>query len=217
MNYEKLSNDLKINIMSYLDYETIENLGNTNKNNNILYKELKNKNYISLYSTQKFYINKKNKHNLFYKLLFIKIISYNEKYITYKYVKYGKYQNYVYPISSYILYFLTHDITSPSYGNKVIVNKNNFDSEYELYEEYKMYKKNETFKNKYFLSKFILNSILIYLFFYIPIIILLYLFYFFYFLFFIITIMVYIFHIFLIYEILLTFVVTRNIHFIDYI
>ncbi len=215
MNYDKLSNDVKINVMSYLDYETIVSLGNTNKNNNILYKELKNNNYIPLYSTKNFYIHKKNKNinSIFYTLLFIQIISYNEEYITYKYIKYGNYNNYKYPISSYLLYFLSHDIINPSYSYKVIINKKAFDSQYELYDEYKLYDKNKIFKNKVFFSKFILSSLAIYIFLYLPIIILLYFFYICYYLFFILTFFVYLFHIVLMYEILLTTLVSRNINF----
>ncbi len=212
MSYDNLSNDLKINVMSYLDYETIASLGNTNKNNNILYKELKNKDYIPLYSTKKFYINKKNKNinSIFYTLLFIQIISYNEKYVIYKYVKYGNYKNYKYPISSYILYFLSHDIIIPSCGHKIVINRNIFDNEYMMYNDNEI----NNFKNKIFFSKFVLQSLCIYLFFYTPIILFIYFCYLFYFLLLITTVFVYIFHIILMYEILLTTLVSRNINFI---
>jgi len=131
MNYENLSDDLKINVMSYLDYETNIALSQTNKNNNILYDKIKKNNYIPLYSTKKCYIHKRNRNlnNLFYTLLFVKILSYNEKYIIYKHIKYGNYHNYKYPINSYLLYFLSHDIIQPSYGHKVVVTKSTFDNE----------------------------------------------------------------------------------------
>jgi hypothetical protein len=45
MNYKNLSDELKINIMNYLDYETNIALSETNKNNNDLYKKIKNNNY----------------------------------------------------------------------------------------------------------------------------------------------------------------------------
>ena len=222
MNYENLSDDLKINIMSYLDYETNIALSQTNKNNNNLYKKIKSNNYISIYSTKKCYIHKRNKNinNIFYSLLFIKILSYNEKYITYKHIKYGNYDNYKYPInnsltlSNFVIYFLSHDVINPSYGHKIVVHKSVFDSEYILYENKDI---NKTFKNKIFFTKFVIQSLCIYLFFYTPILIFIYFCYLFYFLFLITTVFVYIFHIILMYEILLTAIVTRNIHFIDYI
>ncbi len=217
MSYDKLSDEVKIHVMNYLDYETIAFLGNTNKSNHTLYKKLKEKNYIPLYSTKKYYIHKKNKkvNSIFYTLLFIQIISYNKDFITYKHIKYGKYQNYLYPISSYLLYFLSHNTICPSYVSNRMTSKRNFDHEYELYEEYKMYDIKKTFQNNYFFSKFVLQSLSIYLFFYIPILFLLYLFYLCYYLFFITTSFIYIFHICLMYEILLTMLVSRNInHFI---
>lgn len=213
MNYEKLSENIKINVMSYLDYETNTSLSLTNKSNNFLYNKIKETKYVSLYSTRKCYIHKndRNLNNIFYTLLFVKIVSYDKDYITYKHIKYGNYYNNVYPINSYLLYFLSHDIINPSYLTNIIESKSRFDSQYILYEN-----KNEinTFRNKYFFIQFVLHSLCIYIFLYIPLIIALYLFYLFYYLFFILCIFVYTFHILLMYEILLTAIVSRNINFI---
>lgn len=203
MNYEKLSEELKINVISYLDYETNVSLSNTNKRNYNLYKKIKENNYISLYSTKKYYIHKKyeNVNNPFYSLLFVKIISYHKDFITYKHIKYGNYYNYKYPINSSLtfLYFLSHNIIYPSYGHKIVVNKCEFDNEFVIYENKDI---NYTFRNKYFFTKFVIQSLCIYLFYYTPILIFIYFCCLFYFLFFITTIFVYIFYIILMYEIL---------------
>ncbi len=222
MNYENLSEELKINIISYLDYETNAFLSYTNKQNHNLYKKIKNNNCISLYSTKKCYIQKKYKdiNNPFYTLLFVKIISYNKEYITYKHIKYGKYYNYLYPINSsltllnFVIYFLSHDIIYPSYNDIHIISKEDFDKEYEIY---KICNKKISFRNKIFFSKFIIHGICIYIFLYIPVICAIYLFYLFYYLFFITIIFLYIFHIILMYEILLTTIVSRNINIENFI
>ena len=213
MNYENLSDELKINIMSYLDYETNASLSYSNKRNYTLYKKIKENNYISIYSTKKCYIHKKyvNVNNPFYSLLFVKIISYNKDYVTYKHIKYSNYENYKYPINSYLLYFLSHNIINPSYRYKIVINKSEFDNEFVIYENKDI---NYTFRNKYFFIKFVFQSLCIYIFFYIPILIFFYFCYLFYFLFFITTIFVYLFYILLMYEILLTTIVSRNINFI---
>lgn len=214
MKYEKLSDETKINVMSYLDYETIASLGNTNKNNYVLYKKIKDQQYIPLYSTEKYYINKRSKYtnSIFCTTLFVKIISYDDKYISYKHIKYGNYDGYKYPISSCLLYFLSHDIINPSHGYKITTNKSIFDNEYEIYEEYKIYNKNKIFKNKIFFGKFMIQSLAIYLFFYLPVCLIVYLIYFFYYLFFILLLFVYIFHIVLMCEILFSVIFSTNIH-----
>lgn len=210
MNYENLSKELKINIQSFLDYETMISISMVNKEHNNLYKEINENKYFETYSTKKYYINKnsKNVHNFFFTSLFIQIISYNNDNITYKYIKYGNYNNYRYPISNIFLYILSHDLVIPLYNQNLIISKEEFNKNYEIY------KKSLFDNNKSVYIKFILQSIMMYIFFYIPILFIIIASYSFYYLFFIMCIIAYAFHMIIMCEILLTSIVSRNVTYI---
>ena len=159
MSYENLSKELKINIFSYLDYETLENVNILNKEHNKLYKEINENKYFEIYSTKEYYVNTKNINAKFSSLLFIKIIYYNNDIITYNYIKYGNYNEYKYPISNIFLYILSHDLTYPSHDRSITISKSEFNETYKIY-------KNRLFNNnkkKYI--KFFFQSIMMYIFF----------------------------------------------------
>ncbi len=207
MSYDILSDEIKIKIQSYLDYESIINLSQTNKLNNVLYKNIcknecnKYDEFILLYSTKNYYINTEYKlvDRIFASFLFTQIVSYNCEFVTYKYISYGNYNNYTYPISNFILYIFTHDINKPPYVKHIMVSRNIFDKSYKLYKEIPFY------KNKILLTKFIINSLCFYIFMYVPFIILFCVLYMFYYIFYIIFIMFYVFGLIITYELSIMF------------
>ncbi len=165
MSYEKLSNDLKIHIQSYLEYESIHELSKTNHNNRNLYKSLEKNPIIPLISKHEYYIyrNYKDKiYNYFFSQLFVKVIDYNENVVSYQYISYGRDQNQFWPMKNIFLHLITHDITKPSYPSIIHISRNEFENKYKLYNYYWK-------DHLYFLFYMIIKSLCIYTFIYIPI------------------------------------------------
>ncbi len=192
---EKINEDVKIKIMSYLDYESIEELSYTNKKNKNLYNKIKEKKYLTLISTKYPYIQKNyiqyNYNNYYiYSSLYVQVVEYNENIVCYKYVTYGKYNlipfsriNVYIPImegKKSIMYYLVPEIIKPSYNGNIVSSKEEFCKKYEIYNN-NFYRNIEKRKISYYiiLLYLFIQLQISYIFFNIPLFILFYIFYFF--------------------------------------
>ncbi len=174
---EKVSDELKIHIQSYLDYESIIELSKTNKRNHDLYQIVKKKELFPLLSTQKYYIYRNYTYKInsyFFTAMFAKVISYDPitKTVVYINLPYGREEKNLWPVDGTLFYCITHDITYPHYQGSQHTSIVEFKKEYRLYTPH---------SSLYFLYIFH-KSLFIYLFVYTPILILVVVCYLFYYL-----------------------------------
>ncbi len=165
MSYEKLSDETKILIHSYLDYESMIELSKTNRNNNQLYKSIENKKYIPIISQKTYYIYRKyqeTKYNYFFTQLFVKVIYYNQDIVSYQYVSYGRDKDIFWPMKNYFLYWITFDITHPGYEGYITVSRNEFEESYRLYNFYWR-------DHKKYICILVAKALFIYTFIYLPV------------------------------------------------
>ncbi len=193
MKYDELGEDIKIEIIKYLDYETINELSYTNHKNNEFNKKIKE--YIKPLSMVYPYVEKDcKKYNYtnyyIYSPLYVKVVEYNDSVVSYEYVTYGKYNiipfsimNVYIPIMENrysILYYIMPEIIKPSYRGRIVKEKEDFLKKYKIYKN-KFYENIKERNIQYcglVLFMFIKLNIT-YMFFYIPFFVSLYTLYFF--------------------------------------
>lgn len=168
IDYQKLPYDLNVKIASYLDFESLVCLSQTNRNQHRICKKIMNDHPFHILSKRSLYICKDYKSHMydyFFWKLFVKVIYFNEQHVHIQYIPFGRNGRVLWPIQNIGVRLFSHDITHP-------VIKDQYIKIDDFYKTYKIY--NYPWSARiHTIAYMICKSIFIYGFIYIPILIIL--------------------------------------------